>query len=162
MPTRTEPSCSPGRRSHSCSAVYFRSSGYKPRLLGSGDVIRRLLTLLRFGEVGLGSGRRTDSMSSERSSSTSTSPPSSVDLVARAQPEGERLAQGIGLADHVDDVRRLDQRPVDQEPALGVLERGLRHDPHLAVDLHRLGAGGAQLLHRVEERVELDLAGRPR
>src|SRR6476469_9116667 len=28
MPIRTEPSLSPGLRTHSCSAVYFRSSGY--------------------------------------------------------------------------------------------------------------------------------------
>ena len=28
MPTRTEPSVSPGVRTHSCSVVYFRSSGY--------------------------------------------------------------------------------------------------------------------------------------
>src|SRR6476661_4604561 len=30
IPTRTEPSASPGRRSHSCSDVYSRSSGYMP------------------------------------------------------------------------------------------------------------------------------------
>src|SRR3954463_5236656 len=29
MPIRTDPSCSPGSRTHSCSVVYFRSSGYK-------------------------------------------------------------------------------------------------------------------------------------
>src|SRR4051812_24823034 len=28
MPMRTEPALSPGLRTHSCSAVYFRSSGY--------------------------------------------------------------------------------------------------------------------------------------
>src|SRR3569623_772507 len=28
MPTRTDPSVSPGERTHSCSSVYFRSSGY--------------------------------------------------------------------------------------------------------------------------------------
>ena len=28
MPTRTEPSASPGVRTHSCSLVYFRFSGY--------------------------------------------------------------------------------------------------------------------------------------
>src|SRR6478672_5361407 len=33
IPTRTEPSASPGVRTHSCSAVYFRSSGYTALLL---------------------------------------------------------------------------------------------------------------------------------
>src|SRR5215212_4926534 len=39
MPTRTDPSASPGVRTHSCSAVYFRSSGYTALLVvkrGSG------------------------------------------------------------------------------------------------------------------------------
>src|SRR3954447_14416232 len=48
MPTRTEPSTSPGVRTHSCSLVYFRFSGYTwtPRgkgLDGSGAVSGRLL-----------------------------------------------------------------------------------------------------------------------
>src|SRR5689334_16060339 len=34
MPTRTVPSVDPGSRTHSCSAVYFRSSGYTRLLLG--------------------------------------------------------------------------------------------------------------------------------
>src|SRR5436190_23791220 len=33
MPTRTDPSASPGVRTHSCSAVYFRSSGYTALLV---------------------------------------------------------------------------------------------------------------------------------
>src|SRR3954449_7057219 len=40
MPIRTEPSASPGLRTHSCSLVYLRSSGYTT-LLGAGGFARR-------------------------------------------------------------------------------------------------------------------------
>src|SRR5919107_1950463 len=39
MPMRTDPSASPGVRTHSCSLVYFRSSGYTAFLLGSTAVL---------------------------------------------------------------------------------------------------------------------------
>src|SRR5204862_1241681 len=57
IPTRTEPSVSPGMRTHSCSAVYFRSSGYTallrpvPGLLGPGACSRTLLLLRRLREA---------------------------------------------------------------------------------------------------------------
>ena len=42
---------------------------------------------------------------------------------------------------------------VDDQPALGAGERALRDQPHLAVELHRLGRGDAQPLHHVEDGV---------
>src|SRR3954451_11449318 len=54
MPTRTEPSAWPGSRSHSCSAVYFRSSGNT--LLLEIGFPRRLLPGRGFGVAGLHRG----------------------------------------------------------------------------------------------------------
>src|SRR6478736_5228887 len=54
MPIRTEPACSPGSRTHSCSLVYFRSSGYtgSPRV-GCGCASERLLRRVGLGVVRL-------------------------------------------------------------------------------------------------------------
>ena len=43
--------------------------------------------------------------------------------------EGQRRAQGVRVADHVDDVRRLEQLAVELDPADGVLERASARPP---------------------------------
>src|SRR6476660_1927899 len=59
MPMRTEPSCSPGLRTHSCSVVYFRSTGYTGTPVGAGSVrssgcdAGRLLRAVGLGVLGL-------------------------------------------------------------------------------------------------------------
>src|SRR5689334_12273218 len=145
MPIRTEPSLSPGLRTHSCSAVYFRSSGYKASphrsAVGAGYCCGTgawLLGGLGAGELG---ARRVDDALDVDRLELHHLDRGAVVLELRPGAAGEDHAadEGAGLADDVDDVRRGEQRVADVDAAHAVLEAGLGDDPHLAVDLHRLG-----------------------
>src|SRR6476619_4053645 len=111
MPIRTEPSLSPGLRTHSCSAVYLRSSGYMSAGYPTGRR-SRLATTARLcvpgTHVGVGGGDL-DALLLLGGDAR----PVVLQLRLRALGEGEAPGQGVRLADHVDDVRRPDQRAVD-------------------------------------------------
>src|SRR6185436_1873194 len=154
MPIRIDPSDSPGLRTHSCSVVYFKSSGYNssPPV---GAVVGRLLRARRVGELRSGGGD--DALDVQRLQLDDVDGGAVVlELVDRALGEDETAGQGGRLADHVDDVRRLELLPVDLDPADTVLERGLGDHTDLAVELHRLGPRRAELLDGVEHRVDVD------
>src|SRR6478735_10248022 len=157
MPMRTAPSCSPGSRTHSCSLVYFRSSGYTVSPRGSGRLtaVRLLLGgLLRRPGIGvLEPPGLDDRLDVDADPLVDLYGGALVlELVARTLREVHGALEGVGVADHVDDVRRPDHLPVDGDAADGVLERGLGDDPHLVVELDGLRAGGAQLLDHVDHR----------
>src|SRR3954454_11864788 len=147
MPIRTAPSVSPGSRTHSCSAVYFKSSGYTallrpvPGRLRPGACSRTLLLLRRLREArGLDLVRRGHLHLVEL---LHPGPPAALfDLVDETAAEGHRGGEGVRLADRVHDVRRLQGHPVHEEPVgLTVGDPGAGDHPHLAVDLDGLGAG---------------------
>src|SRR6478609_2829934 len=105
MPIRTEPSCSPGWRTHSCSTVYLRSSGYMQQTL-----------LRRVGVLGL--GQLHGALDVERRQLLDLDGGAVLlEQVARAEGELDSGGQGVRVADHVDDVRRGDQLPADQQTA---------------------------------------------
>src|SRR6478735_12017181 len=106
MPMRTEPACSPGSRTHSCSLVYFRSSGYtgSPRV-GCGCASERLLRRVGLGVLSLrGSHHGLDVEGGELVHVDGRA------LVLERGPrtlrEVDRAVQRAGLADDVEDVRR--------------------------------------------------------
>src|SRR3954464_10820203 len=158
MPMRTEPSASPGLRTHSCSEVYFRSSGYTALLCRHG------LSAGYSWSLGLGvlRGRGlTYGGDVERVELLQLDLRVGVALVLRdrAVDQLERTPECVRVADRVEDVRRRHQRPVDAQSPGCRLDRALGDQPHLAVDLHRLRAGRAELLDGVEDGVHVD---RPR
>src|SRR4051794_32623782 len=149
-----EPALSPGSRTHSCSAVYFRSSGYNaaPRLVlgrrssdgaGMNLLAPGRLGVLRLGRLAQGGDLDVlalldgDLALVER------------DVVDEATGEPQCRGERLRVTDDVDGERRLEHAAVHVGPARGRLERGLRHDPRRVVDLDRLGAGVAQLLDAV-------------
>src|SRR5262245_34346906 len=69
-----------------------------------------------------------------------------LELRDGAVDQAQRALQGVRVADHVEDVRRGEQRPVDPQPARRGLDRALCYQTHLTVDLHRLGPGRPELL----------------
>src|SRR6187549_2523620 len=130
MPTRTDPSCSPGSRTHSCSLVYFRSSGYTVSPRGSGRLTAvRLLRggLLRRPGIGvLQLAWLDDRLDVDAGALVHRDGRALVlELVARSLGEVDRALEPVGLSDHVDDIRRGDELAVHGDPAHGVLERGL-------------------------------------
>src|SRR4051795_10347882 len=147
MPIRTAPSVSPGLRTHSCSAVYFRSSGYTALLRPVPGPLRpgacwRTLLLLRGLRVARGDdlARRGDLQLVEL---LHVGPASDLlHLVDEAAAERHGGGKGVRVADRVHDVRRFQGDPIDQEPvgrAFGDAGPGDHAD--LAVDLDGLGAG---------------------
>src|SRR3954449_1853999 len=111
MPTRTEPALSPGSRTHSCSAVYFRSSGYNAApLAGRTSLVTalgmKLLVSARLGVLRLGSlaqGGDLDVLAGLDGD---------LALVERHvvdEPAGElqRRGEGLGITDDIDGERRL-------------------------------------------------------
>src|SRR3954468_10337315 len=155
MPTRTDPSTSPGVRTHSCSEVYFRSSGYtallRGRGLSAGYSWSFCLGVLRCRRLAYGGDvQRVELVDADLGAGVV------AELCNRTVDQLERAPQGVGVADRVQDVRRAHQGAVDQEPARGRRDRALRHQADLAVDLHGLGAGRAQLLDGVEHGVHVD------
>src|SRR4051794_10115576 len=176
MPTRTDPSVSPGLRTHSCSVVYFRSSGYTgaphvPKtvtsnlsgLFGAVHPRRAIPPGRPRGSFWLGELRtvgRVDRLDVDLLQLVDLDVGAVVaQLCGRSLVEHQRLVEGVRVADHVDDVRRRERGPVDGEAAHLVLQGALRDDPYLTVELHRLGAGRAQLFHGVEDRVDVDRPG---
>src|SRR5262245_36550945 len=148
MPTRTDPSASPGVRTHSCSAVYFRSSGYTALLRGQG------LSAGYSWSLGLGvlRGRRLPHRGDVHGVTpleVHGGPGVALELRDRSVDQLEGTAQRVRVADRVDDVRRGHEGSVDLQPALRWLDRALGHESH-AVDLHGLCPGGPQLLDRVQ------------
>ena len=99
-------------------------------------------------------GGLTLSMSTSSRATTSTVAPSSSSWAAGP---GGRTAPPGGCA-----VRRsprsrtasVSSVPSTTMPPTPSVKDGLGDDPDLVVELHRLGAGGAQLLDRVEQRVD--------
>src|SRR3954454_7704340 len=157
MPTRRDPSASPGERTHSCSWVYFRSSGYTA-LLRWGSLRAELRASLGLGELrgrGLADGGDVEGLLLVDLDGG----PGVLELRDGTVDEAERSLEGVRLTDHVEDVRRGQQRAVDPEPARRGLDGALRDQPDLAVDLHRLRSRRAELLDGVEHRVDVD---RPR
>ena len=70
-------------------------------------------------------------MSSEASSSTVDVGTVALDLLLGPSAKVSAPASVLDVADRVDDVRRLDQRAVDLDAALALLERGLGDHAHL-------------------------------
>src|SRR3954452_22741748 len=106
MPMRTDPACSPGSRTHSCSLVYFRSSGYtgSPRV-GCGCASERLLRRVGLGVVRLPWGHH--GLDVERPELDDVDGRAFVlELVLRPLGEVDRAVQGVRRTDHREDVRR--------------------------------------------------------
>src|SRR6478752_6551632 len=123
MPIRTEPACSPGSRTHSCSLVYFRSSGYTG-LLGSGGDAPPVRLLRGVGLGVLRLARLHHGLDVERGELVDLDRGAPLlELVARPLGEVDSTVQGARLPDHVDDVRRGHQFATDLDAADGVLER---------------------------------------
>src|SRR4051794_1183910 len=155
MPTRTEDAASPGVRTHSCSLVYLRSSGYTALL----RVVRLLDGARRLSGRGrLGVGRRAGLSHADDLDPVALL---HVDLAAdvldlgdEAAGEVHRGGERVRVADRVDDVGRLQHRPVDEDATTGrVGERGLRDHADLVVELDHLGAGVPELLEPVQQLV---------
>src|SRR4051794_36715143 len=176
MPTRTEDSASPGLRTHSCSLVYFRSSG-NTALLCLGWLVDGWSMAGRWAVGGTAltrrgrlSGRpRLGVLRSRRladAGDPDVAEPLDVDLAAHAlhvgdEPSGEVECGGqrVRVADGLDDVRRLEPGAVDDHTAsCRILQRGLGDHPDAVVDLDHLGARVPQLLEAVEELVGADSA----
>src|SRR6478735_3613434 len=149
MPMRTDPSASPGTRTHSCSLVYFSSSGYTVTPSPRGSWCWSCSRLLVLARLGVARGISVD----DRVDAHLVAHP-----VDRAGGEVQRAGQRGRLPDHVDDVRRVEYLAIDGQAGAGVLDRGLGDHPDPVVELHRLGAGGPELLDDVEQGVVLDLA----
>src|SRR5919107_4683133 len=116
IPIRTDPSCSPGVRNHSCSVVYFRSSGYKRTPVGQRGAGApdggRLLPRVGFGVLRLPGVDH--ALDVERGELLDLELGTVVLELVRGSPrEGERAGQRVRLADDVDDERRREQLPVD-------------------------------------------------
>ena len=165
MPTRTDPSASPGLRTHSCSAVYFRSSGRFTRETvlvlpdpapagaprGGHTAAAAVSGSVRGSGVVRGLHRR------ERSDDhllalLGAGLAAVARLAVSATPPGMPIAVGERgrVADRQDRVRDGDGDAVDRDPGVRGGEARVEADPD-AADLDRLGAGGAQLLDRVEQ-----------
>ena len=128
MPTRTEPSVSPGVRTHSCSLVYLRFSGYT----GTPVLGRRWSGWGVSGRLLAGAGLRILGSRGSRTLVMSTDS-SSVDLrprrrrrspASRSGPVEKVIAvlQHVRVADHVEDVGRLEELAVELDAADGVVE----------------------------------------
>src|SRR5690349_13679769 len=170
IPTRTEPSVSPGLRTHSCSLVYLRFSGYTrtPWRWGVGwvggaggaGVSGRLLAaaglriLRSFGLAHAGDVDGLELLDLDRG------PVVGLQRLDRPGREGERRAQDVGVADHLEGVRRLEELAVELDATHRAVEGAVRADADRVVELHRLGAGRAELLDGVEQRPDVDPAGR--
>src|SRR3954453_22687409 len=116
MPTRTDPSTSPGVRTHSCSEVYFRSSGYTALLRGhglsAGYSWSFCLGVLRGGRLAYGGDvQRVEPVDAHVGARVV------AELGDRTVDQLERAPQGVGVADRVEDVRRAHQGAVDHESA---------------------------------------------
>ena len=152
MPTRTR--CRPSRtRTHSCSAVYCRSSG----CTGSGLLPKWLVTGCRTepGERTEASRRAaTRSPSTLGRSVTATGPPRRRRTVSTTPP-GMRSAAAIVCASPMARIvyggRDRACRRRARVPGEPSSNQAGRDDPHVA-DLDRLGAGVAQLLDGVEQQ----------
>src|SRR3954470_10566256 len=146
MPMRTEPSASPGLRTHSCSLVYLRSSGYTA-LLRSGSVPACCVARRLSGRAGPGVLRcrrlhdRGDLDLVGLPGLDASVDVGALDLVDEATFEVERGGQVMGAADGLDDVGRAQHLAVDEDSPVDVLERALGHDPDPVVELDRLRAG---------------------
>src|SRR5690242_14189887 len=150
MPMRTDPAVSPGVRTHSCSAVYFRSSGntvllgswllgrgstYRPRSAASARLrITRLRGRVQRRHPDVVAGVDPDLAVVE------------TEVVDEAAREPQRRGESVRIADGVDHEGRTEHAPVDADAAVRILERGLCDHPDGVVDLHRLGARVAELL----------------
>src|SRR6476619_1633897 len=153
MPTRTV--ASPGR-THSCSLVYFRSSGYTALLVGCWSVLGSVLgrcsrsdACQLSGAAGLGVARRRGLAGGGDVDLVQLA---DFDLAADPLHLGDEAAgevqgggQRVRVADRVDGVRRLQLPAVDEQPAVAVDQGRLRDHPHLVVELDDLRAGVAQL-----------------
>src|SRR3954471_17108600 len=122
MPMRIEPSASPGLRTHSCSEVYFRSSGYTALLrrhgLSAGYSWSLGLGVLR--GRGLAHGGDVEGVELLQADLGI-----GVALVLRdrAVDQLERTAERVRVTDRIEDERRCHQRAVDAQPAGCRLDR---------------------------------------
>src|SRR5690348_13813448 len=146
MPIRTDPAVSPGVRTHSCSAVYFRSSGNTLLLLGV--VAGVLCTTYRQGSAGSRRLRVTRLRSPTQRGHLDVLALLDVhvrvvqlEVVLEPAREPERGGEAVRVTDRVDHERGSQHPTVDADAVVRRLERGLRHHPDRVVDLHRLGAG---------------------
>src|SRR5690349_6515658 len=124
IPIRTEPSASPGVRTHSCSAVYFRSSGYTA-LLGRqygrrygrrhGVLPGRLPGPCRRTKGRRGSVRLGELQGAGLVERGDVEPllladvhggPGVLELRDRTVVQRQGAVQRVGVPDHVEDVRR--------------------------------------------------------
>src|SRR3954447_25726748 len=161
MPTRTDDSApspgSPAGRTHSCSLVYFSSSGNTALLVL--DVVASRLS----GRSGLGVLRR---LRLSDAGDPNVAEALDGDLAPDALHVGHEAAgevqgggQRVRVPDRVDDVRRLQPRPVDDHTtSRRVLQCGLGDHPHVVVDLDDLCTRIPELLQAVEELVSADAA----
>src|SRR6478672_5193087 len=101
MPIRTDPSLSPGVRTHSCSAVYFRSSGYMAAGYPTRHASRSAAAGLRELRTHVVAHRRdVDALQLLDVDGRAVV----EQLGARALGEGQRPGEGVRLTDDVDDV----------------------------------------------------------
>ena len=174
IPTLTDPSVSPGVRIHSCSAVYFRSSGYTALLVDGRLRATRSDGVMPGRLPAPGGARRgggwsvglancdevrlwTAVMSSAFCSCTSTVAPESWNSAIGPSLRLRAPCRVWGSPITSKTYGDVSCDPVDLDARRRRLHRALGHQSHLAVDLHRLGAGRPELLDGVEHGVDVDV-----
>src|SRR4029450_9432846 len=107
MPMRTLPWAWPGLRTHSCSAVYLRSSGYTIPPRSARVVVRGRASVLRRRRLVHDVDDQLLMLRHRRGATVAG------DRVDHALRELHRLGQGLRLSDHGEAVRRLQVHPID-------------------------------------------------